>query len=46
MAWPLLPLSCIGAVASQFKSKAIRIKTHMTGSLILFPMNSLIISVL
>jgi hypothetical protein len=29
-AWPLLPLSCTGAVASQFKANAKKIMMHIT----------------
>ena len=35
MAWPLLPPSCTGAVALQFKDNAKRIKPYMTKFLIL-----------
>jgi hypothetical protein len=29
MVWPLLPVSCTGAIASQFRANAKRIKPHM-----------------
>jgi hypothetical protein len=40
MALPLVPLSCTGAVASQLKDNAKKIKAHTTKFLIFVPQES------